>query len=98
MDLVAQRRIDVHQAIVLRNGLGETMPPFMVQRVDLRPRWGEKHTFVAAIDQAEASDDRLSRQMLQRGSSINQTSVEKDPGRGGKQRQSSFAAIKPETV
>jgi len=76
-------RIDVHQAIVLRNGLGETMPPFMVQCVDLRPRWGEKHTFVAAIDQAEASDDRLSRQMLQRGSGINQTSVEKDPARGG---------------
>jgi hypothetical protein len=30
MDVVAQRRINADQAIVFRNGLGETVPSFLV--------------------------------------------------------------------
>jgi hypothetical protein len=68
----------------LRNRLSETMPSFLVQRVDFRPRWREKHAFVVSrIDQAEALDEPLSGQALKRGRSIDQASVEKDPVRGG---------------
>ena len=84
VDVVPQRQISVGQAIILRNRLSETMPSFLVQRVDFRPRWREKHAFVVSrIDQAEALDKPLSGQALKWGSSIDQASVEKNPVRGG---------------
>ena len=68
VDVVPQRQISVGQAIILRNRLSETMPSFLVQRVDFRPRWREKHAFVVSrIDQAEALDEPLSGQALKRG-------------------------------
>src|SRR5262249_8172724 len=81
VDVVPQSRIDGDQAIVFGNRLGEIMPSFLVQRVDFRPWRRKEYAFVVAIDPAEALDNRLSRQLLKPGGSINQASVEKDPAR-----------------
>jgi hypothetical protein len=48
-----------------------------------RPRRHQEHAFVVAVGRAEVLYDWLSGQMLKRGGSLNEASIEKDPGRGG---------------
>ena len=65
--------------MILGNGGMETMTPFKVGHVNLRPRRHQKNSSVVAVRLTKRCQHRLACQVLKAGSGIDQASIEEHP-------------------